>query len=356
MAMSDVVDPPRGSPSPEDAADAERRERAQPSQAPNGDPRAPAPYPPNTPYPPSAPHGAYGAPPPPYPPPPEYYQGYPFGRPPSGPPPLYAPPGAYPPGAYPPPAAAYPPAIAATAAVGPAGAARVGVWGGVVLPVLSAALSLAIYYYFLGLEFAIGLMLLLLVHEMGHYVVIRAKGLPAALPIFIPFLGAYVSMRKLPRTVRDEAEIALAGPLTGALGGAACYLAYTQTGDVNLLLLAYFSFLLNLVNLAPVAPLDGGRVVGAISRWLMPLGLVLLAAAFLYTMNLFLLFLGWLAVTQMIAVFRAARYMRAYYRIGIGARLYIAALYFGLAIGLGLALFVSRGLLFERGFALPFGF
>jgi Zn-dependent protease len=233
--------------------------------------------------------------------------------------------------------------------------------GGVLLSLGSALLSFALYTaygswqlggdLFAGWEFGLGLVLLLLVHEMGHFVVIRAKGLPAALPVFIPFLGAYVAMRRMPHSVRDEAEIALAGPLAGALAGAVCFLLYQEASGLEahtLLFLAYFSFLINLLNLAPIAPLDGGHIVGAISRWLWPIGLALIAVAFIYTLNLLLLLLGWLWFSQTIARFRMSR-RQPYYDIRLPTRLYISALYFGLAAGLGAALYVAQGLLYGGG-------
>jgi Zn-dependent protease len=239
----------------------------------------------------------------------------------------------------PPPAAA---AVGRRAAGGP---------GSALFPLGSALLSFALYAWYGGWQFGLGLVLLLLVHEMGHFVLIRAKGLPASLPIFIPFLGAYVAMRRMPQSVRDEAEIALAGPLAGALAGAACFLAYYEVGEPEghtLLFLAYFSFLINLLNLIPVWPLDGGRVVGAISRWLWPIGLVLLAVAFYVTQNYLLLLLGWLWFSQTIARFRLSR-KQPYYALRLPARLYIAALYFGLAVGLALAVYLTQGLLFSGG-------
>jgi len=228
------------------------------------------------------------------------------------------------------------------------------------LPLGSALLSFALYTWYGSLQFGLGsggwqfglgLVLLLLVHEMGHFVVIRAKGLPASLPIFIPFLGAYVTMRRMPQSVRDEAEIALAGPLAGALAGVACFLMYQEVGEPEghtLLFLAYFSFFINLLNLIPVSPLDGGHVVGAISRWLWPIGMVLLAAALFYTQNLLLLLLGWLWFSQTIARFRMSR-NQPYYALRLPARLYISALYVGLATGLALALYLTQGLLFSGG-------
>ena len=99
----------------------------------------------------------------------------------------------------------------------------------VLAPSLTALASLAAYTALFGWQFGLGILVLLLVHEMGHFVIIRAKGLPASLPIFIPLFGAYVAMRRLPDTVRDQAEIAIAGPLAGALGGVVCLAIYEQT-------------------------------------------------------------------------------------------------------------------------------
>ncbi|HEX5439972.1 MAG TPA: site-2 protease family protein, partial [Ktedonobacterales bacterium] len=143
---------------------------------------------------------------------------------------------------------------------------KLAVAGKVLLPFLSALASLAAYAWLFGWQFGLGILVLLFAHEMGHYVIIRAKGLPASWPVFIPLLGAYVAMRRMPVNVRDEAEIAIAGPFAGAMASALCFWLYHVTGLTVLLPLAYFSFLINLLNLIPVSPLDGGRIVGAISR------------------------------------------------------------------------------------------
>src|SRR5262245_13156155 len=147
--------------------------------------------------------------------------------------------------------------------------------GKFLIPFGSALLSIGAYaWLFGGWQVGAGIVVLLFIHEMGHFLLIRAKGLPASLPVFIPLVGAYVALRRMPHDARDEAEIAIAGPVAGALAGAACYALFLQTGLHLFLLLAYFSFLINLLNLIPVSPLDGGRIVGAISRWIWPLALV----------------------------------------------------------------------------------
>jgi Zn-dependent protease len=209
--------------------------------------------------------------------------------------------------------------------------------------IISAAISVVAFWLWTGSwELGVGIVALLFIHEMGHFIVIRAKGLPASLPVFIPLVGAYVTMRQMPRSVRDEAEIALAGPIAGGLAGLVCLLAYQYTGDRTLINLAYLTFLINLLNLVPVSPLDGGRVVGAISRWFWPLGLVALGVAYFYTQNWILLLVAVFGFAQTVARFTTARSRNPYYRISLGARLYVTVLYFGLAGALVLGMLVTQ--------------
>lgn len=223
---------------------------------------------------------------------------------------------------------------------------KVAIVGKFLIPFASALLSIGAYaLLFGGWQVGLGIVVLLFIHEMGHFFIIRAKGLPASLPVFIPLVGAYVAMRSMPQDARDEAEIAIAGPIAGAIAGATCYLIFLQTDQHLFLLLAYFSFLINLLNLIPVSPLDGGRIVGAISRWIWPLGLVLVAVAFYYTRNILLLLLIWFGLMQTLSLFRASPAMRGYYSIGILPRTYITLLYVSLAVGLGLGYYVTQQLL-----------
>lgn len=281
-----------------------------------------------TPTSPSAPAGWPSASAPvPYPPPPEYYEQAPRRAPAPTYPPGYGPYGAYPPPqAYPPPAQAYAPYPPQPVVPARDDDDRARLFW----PVVSAVASFAIYAVAFGWQFGLGFMALLLVHEMGHYIVIRSKGLPAGLPIFIPLLGAFVTMRRAPATVRDEAEIAIAGPLAGAIGGVVCLIAYWQAGMPVLLLLAYYSFLLNLLNLIPVGPLDGARIVGAISKWIWPIGLLAVGAAAYYTHNTLLIVLGAFGAFQLFSRFSAAGSSR-YYSISLGSRAAITLLYVALS-------------------------
>jgi Zn-dependent protease len=214
------------------------------------------------------------------------------------------------------------------------------------LPLLSLPVSILVYAWLFGWQLSLGIILLLFVHEIGHYLLIRAKGLPASLPVFIPLLGAYVVMRRMPASVRDEAEIAIAGPALGALSGIACYLLYPVTHEPSLLILAQLAFLLNLINMAPVAPLDGGRIVGAISRWIWLVGLVLVAIGFFYlnslTVRIVLLILGWLGFMQLRARFNGSSLDASYYRISLVMRSYITLLYLGLVAALVLGFLATE--------------
>jgi Zn-dependent protease len=138
----------------------------------------------------------------------------------------------------------------------------------------SMLLSVGVYALFWGWQFALGFVVLLAVHEFGHIAAARARGVEVSAPMFIPMVGAFVAMKDRPRSVADEAWTALAGPAAGLLGSIAC-LELAQLSDSLLLrALAYTSFLLNLFNLVPALPLDGGRVAGALHPgvWLAGIG------------------------------------------------------------------------------------
>lgn len=111
-----------------------------------------------------------------------------------------------------------------------------------------------------GWRFAVGFVLLILVHELGHFVEARRLGLRPSLPVFIPFLGAYVALREARITPWQQARVALAGPLAGALGAVAALAAAEAAGSRLLSALAYSGFLLNLLNMIPLGFLDGGQI------------------------------------------------------------------------------------------------
>jgi len=129
--------------------------------------------------------------------------------------------------------------------------------------VATLGLSLWLYVAAFGWSFALVLLIVLVAHEFGHYAAFRAYGLPARLPNFVPFLGAFTA-GGIPDDLEHDAYIALAGPLTGLGLAAACASIATVSNDPTWVATAYFSAMLNLFNMIPFVPLDGGRVVRAI--------------------------------------------------------------------------------------------
>ena len=228
-------------------------------------------------------------------------------------------------------------------------AARVLPGSGFWLCLFTFVLSVAIYALLLGWQLGLGITLLLLIHELGHYVVIRAKGLPAALPVFIPFIGAYVALRRWPASARDDAEIALAGPLAGGLSAIACLGIYHLTSDALFLPLAYLGYVLNLLNLLPIPPLDGGRIAGAISPLLWPFGLAGAVGVAVVTQNYLLLLL---AAFLVIPALSGAGRQRQWVRRPTDAwtRLYIIVVYVTLAGVLAVGMLATHAtLVFSAG-------
>ncbi len=134
-------------------------------------------------------------------------------------------------------------------------------FGAFILKFFGIFLAVGGYALIWGWSFAIGVVLLILVHELGHYVEARRLGLDPQLPVFIPFLGAYVALRNVRFDPWVNARVSLAGPVAGGIGAGACLAAAVAVDSDLLRALAYAGFLLNLINLAPIGILDGGHVL-----------------------------------------------------------------------------------------------
>jgi Zn-dependent protease len=134
-------------------------------------------------------------------------------------------------------------------------------------------ISLVVYGFMFGWRYAAGFIGLLFVHEMGHFIAARQRGLKVGAPTFIPFMGAWIEMKEMPHDAETEAYVGLAGPLVGTLGALACYfVARDMDGDSQwLMAVAYAGFFLNLFNMIPLSPLDGGRITAVLSPriWLL---------------------------------------------------------------------------------------
>jgi len=131
---------------------------------------------------------------------------------------------------------------------------------------LSFASFAALYWGLYGASFGIGFAVLVLAHELGHYIELRRRGLAANLPMFIPGLGAYVRWTAADITAETRSLVSLAGPLAGTIAAALCALIWLQTQERLWVALAGFSAFINLLNLIPVWRLDGAQAMEAIGR------------------------------------------------------------------------------------------
>jgi Zn-dependent protease len=150
-------------------------------------------------------------------------------------------------------------------------------------------LSIGAYAVEWGWLFAAGFVLLIFVHEMGHAVAMRLEGIPAGAPVFIPFVGAFIAMKGRPRDAAVEARVAMAGPVAGSLAAWAILWAGSELGQPLLRALGHTAVLINLFNLVPVPPLDGGRIVTAFTRSYWVIGYAVGIVALLVTRSPILL-------------------------------------------------------------------
>lgn len=202
--------------------------------------------------------------------------------------------------------------------------------------------SIAAYAWIWGLPFAIGFVLLIFVHELGHVLELRRQGVPASAPLFIPFLGAVIGMKELPDDAWKEARVALAGPILGSVGAAACWIAGEATDSELLLALAFTGFFLNLFNLIPIVPLDGGRAAGALHPALWFVGLLMMVGLVVVRPNPLLLIIVVLGGLDLWNRWRSRGEAGDYYRLTVGQRASVAVVYLGLIAALGLAMSVTH--------------
>jgi Zn-dependent protease len=145
----------------------------------------------------------------------------------------------------------------------------------------SALVSVVAYSFWGGPWFAVGLVLMIFVHEMGHVVEIRRQGMAATAPIFIPFFGAAIFQRSHAQSPMRQAQIGIAGPIAGTIGATAALVLYGSTHWTVLLGWAYLGFLINLFNMIPFGMLDGGWILAPVSKWIQVAGLAVLGYLFL---------------------------------------------------------------------------
>jgi Zn-dependent protease len=209
--------------------------------------------------------------------------------------------------------------------------------------------SVAAYTLIWTWKFALGFVLLLLIHELGHVIQLRREGVKASAPVFIPFLGAAVAMKELPKDAAAEARVGLAGPVLGSIGCLIPLALYWITGEELFRALAFVGLFLNLFNLLPVLPLDGGRAMTALSPWMWIAGYALLVPlTFLFPspIMLLVLLLGGFETYRRFQARKEPEGQR-FFEVRPRTRFLIAAVYIGLAALLAVgvdATFMERAL------------
>jgi Zn-dependent protease len=194
-------------------------------------------------------------------------------------------------------------------------------------------ISVVAYSFIFGWAYAAGFVLLIFVHEMGHYVAARQRGLNVGAPTFIPFVGAWIQLKDLPHDAETEAYVGMAGPLVGSIGALVCfYLGRTWDSDL-LLALRYSGFFLNLFNLIPISPFDGGRITAVISPRLWLAGVPILVGLFFIWPSPLLILMAFLAAPAVMQAIRGSTTpeQQAYYNVPAETRLSYGALYLALA-------------------------
>lgn len=211
-------------------------------------------------------------------------------------------------------------------------------------------LTIGVYTTLWGWKFAVGFVLLIFVHELGHLVAARQFGLPVGAPVFIPFMGAFIALKEAPKNAWIEAWVGIGGPLLGAAAALVCH-AIGETFDAPLFFaLAWVGYWLNLFNLTPIGYLDGGRIVTALSPWLWIPGLAIVGWMAWTRPNFIIWLVLFLSLPRVFSLFRRKTdEEKRYFEVTRSQRWGMGALYFGLIAVLVFAMDVSERQLERRG-------
>ena len=208
----------------------------------------------------------------------------------------------------------------------------------------SMIVSVGAYALLGGWWFGVALVGLIFVHEIGHVLELRRQGVPASAPLFIPFVGAFVGMKQMPKNAWKEAQVALAGPLLGTVGAVGVWIAGVAFDSNFLKAIAFVGFLLNLFNLLPIVPLDGGRAVAALHPAIWIAGLAGLAVLAYFRPNPILLIVLVLGGMEAWNRWRTRNdpEKHEYYKVKPWQRAVVAVVYLGLAAFLVLAMHATH--------------
>ncbi len=199
-------------------------------------------------------------------------------------------------------------------------------------------LSVLLYSFIFGWPYAVGFVMLMFVHEMGHFIAARRRGLEVGMPTFIPFIGAWVELKTLPHNAETEAYVGLGGPLLGTAGALLCWLFANEYDSQLLLALAYSGCFLNLFNLIPISPFDGGRITAILSPRIWLLGVPILIGLFIWHPSPLLILMALMAAPKVIEAWQGitTKEQEKYYDILLTTRINYAIIYLSMVVFLAL--------------------
>ena len=194
-------------------------------------------------------------------------------------------------------------------------------------------IAIGVYAIVFGWRYAVGIVAMLFVHEMGHYLAARQRGVDVGMPTFIPFVGAWIELKQRPHDAETEAYIGLAGPMLGTVGAIGAYFLARNYGTSWLLAVSYTGFFINLINLIPLPPLDGGRVTAVLSPRIWLLGVPIIGLLMWFQFSMILLLVAILAAPHVMAALRFDKNHpanQAYYAVSPRVRWEYGLIYVGL--------------------------
>lgn len=202
------------------------------------------------------------------------------------------------------------------------------------LTLVSMLVSIICYRMLFTWVVSVGFTVSLLIHEMGHYVAAKRQKIDVTVPVFIPFLGALISFKENPYNAEQEAYIGIAGPIAGTLAAFASYGLFLLTGYEPLLMIAMLGVILNLFNLIPLSPMDGGRTVTVITPWLWLVGAAMMIGAMFWFKSVIILLIGYFGFQQIRTVLFGSAYktggLSAYYKSSVKTKILYSSVYLGL--------------------------
>lgn len=190
----------------------------------------------------------------------------------------------------------------------------------------SMIIMIVVYAMAFGWPYAVGIVLLLFVHELGHLIASRRMGLDTSLPVFIPFIGAFIKLKQEPQDAKTEAIVGIGGPVLGLVGAFVCYAAGAAFQSPLLYAIAYFGFFITVFNMIPAHPLDGGRIVTAVSPYMWLAGIPLIVGLSIWYFNPIAILIGFLSIQKAWKTWKDRR--NPYYETEVGFRLAMGLAYF----------------------------